>query len=69
MVRQAMLIVVVAVLPVAAAAGGTQVGQQSYHKLTAWIIAFLLFKPVAALAYGIAFLSASQGRVQPGGGG
>ena len=59
-VRQAMLIVVVAVLPVAAAAGGTEVGQQSYHKLTAWIIAFLLFKPVAALAYGIAFLSAAQ---------
>ncbi|MCX5042500.1 hypothetical protein OG921_04850 [Aldersonia sp. NBC_00410] len=66
-VRQAMLIVVVAALPIAASAGGMEVGKQSYQKLIAWIIAFLLFKPVAALAYAVAFLSATSGDATPGG--
>ncbi|MGQ4618983.1 hypothetical protein [Nocardia sp. R7R-8] len=54
-VRQALLILVVAVLPLAAAASGTGPGSQAYKKLLSWSLAFVLFKPVGALVYAIAF--------------
>lgn len=54
-VRQAFLVVVVAVLPLAAAASGTGPGSQSYKKLIAWSLAFVLWKPTGALVYAIAF--------------
>ncbi|WJG15962.1 hypothetical protein PWF70_23950 (plasmid) [Gordonia sp. Swx-4] len=54
-VREAMLLLVVAALPVAAAFSGTGPGSQSYQRLVAWSVAFLLFKPVGALTYFVAF--------------
>lgn len=54
-VRQALLILVVAVIPMAAAASGTGPGEQSYKKLLSWSLAFVLWKPVGALVYAIAF--------------
>ena len=57
-VRQALLIVVVGAIPIAAAAAGTGPGSQAYKKLIAWSIAFALFKPVGALVYLIAFEAA-----------
>ncbi|WP_406279396.1 hypothetical protein OH799_11910 [Nocardia sp. NBC_00881] len=54
-VRQALLILVVAVIPLAAAASGTGPGSQAYKKLLSWSLAFVLFKPVGALVYAIAF--------------
>ncbi|SUE28922.1 hypothetical membrane protein [Nocardia farcinica] len=54
-VRQALLIVVVAVIPLAAAASGTGPGSQAYKKLLSWSLAFVLYKPVGALVYAIAF--------------
>ncbi|PPJ02272.1 hypothetical protein C5E43_26915 [Nocardia cyriacigeorgica] len=54
-VRQALLVLVVAVIPLAAAASGTGPGSQSYKKLLAWTLAFVLWKPVGALVYAIAF--------------
>lgn len=57
-IRQAMLLLVVAGLPVAAAFSGTGPGSQTYSKLISWSIAFLLFKPVGALTYFIAFKAA-----------
>ncbi|WP_216898997.1 hypothetical protein [Nocardia alni] len=59
-VRQGMLVVAAGVLPLAAAASGTNIGRNSYNKLIAWIIAFMLFKPVAAIVYMIAFLTAGN---------
>ncbi|MBF6314048.1 hypothetical protein CRM89_10885 [Nocardia sp. FDAARGOS_372] len=59
-IRQALLVVAVAIYPLAAAASGTSGGRQSFQKLTAWIVAFLLFKPVAALVYMVAFVTADQ---------
>ncbi|MFZ2173581.1 MAG: hypothetical protein WAW17_05995, partial [Rhodococcus sp. (in: high G+C Gram-positive bacteria)] len=56
-IRQGFLIVAVAALPVAAAAGGTKTGSQSYEKLLAWVVGFCLFKPVASLVYAMAFLT------------
>ncbi|MBF6325879.1 hypothetical protein [Nocardia cyriacigeorgica] len=54
-VRQALLILVVAVIPLAAAATGTGPGSQAYKKLLSWALAFVLFKPVGALVYAVAF--------------
>ncbi|WP_280362798.1 hypothetical protein [Nocardia wallacei] len=57
-VRQALLVLVVAALPIAAAAGGTGPGSQAYKRMLAWALAFVLWKPVGALCYAIAFTAA-----------
>ena len=54
-VREAMLLLVNAVLPIAASFSGTGPGSQSYQRLISWSVAFLLFKPVGALCYFVAF--------------
>ena len=59
-VREAMLLLVVAALPIAASFSGTGPGSQSYQRLITWSVAFLLFKPVGALTYFIAFKAAGQ---------
>lgn len=59
-VRQGLLVVAAGVLPLAAAASATSTGKQSYQKLVGWIIAFMLFKPVAAIVYMIAFTTAGH---------
>ncbi|MQY29001.1 hypothetical protein [Nocardia aurantia] len=56
-VRQGMLVVAAGVLPLVAAAGGTSTGRSAYPKLLSWIIAFMLWKPVAAIVYMIAFVT------------
>ncbi|WP_157186605.1 hypothetical protein [Nocardia jiangxiensis] len=60
-VRQALLIVVVAVIPIAASAAGTGPGSQAYKRLISWAIAFALFKPVGAIVYLVAFEAAGSG--------
>ncbi|MFR9750241.1 hypothetical protein ACL02S_04290 [Nocardia sp. 004] len=59
-VRQGLLVIAAGVLPMAAAASGMNVGKQSYQKLVGWIIAFMLWKPVAAIVYMIAFTTAGH---------
>ncbi|NUS45115.1 MAG: hypothetical protein HOQ24_15680, partial [Mycobacteriaceae bacterium] len=59
-VRQGLLVVAAGFLPMAAAAGGMKIGNQSYQKLLGWVIAFLLWKPVAAVVYMIAFVTAGD---------
>jgi len=59
-VRQGLLVVAAGVLPLAAAASGTNMGKGSYQKLLSWIIAFMLWKPVAAIVYMIAFVAAGN---------
>ncbi|GGK39780.1 hypothetical protein [Nocardia camponoti] len=67
-VRQGLLVVAAGVLPLAAAASATGTGKQSYQKLVGWIIAFMLFKPVAAIVYMIAFVTAGHvDETTPGG--
>lgn len=56
--RQVMLIAAAGFLPLAAAASGTRAGRGGYDKLLAWSIAFLLWKPIAATVYMIAFVTA-----------
>jgi len=60
-VRQALLIVVVAVIPIAASAAGTGPGSQAYKRLISWAVAFALFKPVGAIVYMVAFSAAGAG--------
>lgn len=59
-VREAMLLLVVAGLPIAASFSGTGPGSQSYQRMVTWAVAFLLFKPVGALTYYIAFRAGSD---------
>ncbi|WP_237707997.1 hypothetical protein [Hoyosella subflava] len=54
--RSGILVLAAAALPIAGAAGGTRVGSQAFDKLIAWIIAFLLIKPVGAFVIGVAAL-------------
>jgi hypothetical protein len=58
-VRQGLLVVAAGFMPLAAAASGMKTGKQSYEKLTGWVIAFMLWKPVAAVVYMIAFTTAN----------
>lgn len=54
-IRNAMIVYLAAVLPLAAAASSTAAGKQWWSKSVAWLIAFVLYKPVAALIYAGAF--------------
>ncbi|WP_338857951.1 hypothetical protein WDY80_24215 (plasmid) [Gordonia hongkongensis] len=53
--RQAMLAVVVAMIPLVGSFGGTTIGKMAFSRLVQWTIALLLWKPVAALVYWVAF--------------
>ncbi|MEJ8662307.1 hypothetical protein [Streptomyces sp. MS1.AVA.4] len=60
-IRQAMLFILVGTLPLAAAASGTEQGRAWWKKSLGWIIAFLAFKPAAAIAYAAAFSQFTTG--------
>lgn len=59
LIREAVLCVVVAVIPIAAAASATGTGRSSYKSMIAFTLGALLFKPVATLLYLFAFWAAS----------
>lgn len=59
--RNAMLIVLVSTLPLSAAASGTPTGRAWFRKSMAWLVAFVLYKPVAAIVYAASFASLTQG--------
>lgn len=70
LMRNGMLVIVSAFLPIVAAAGGTRVGAGAYDKLISWTLAFLLFKPVAAFVIGISamvFAQSAPSQEQDGG--
>lgn len=58
--RQGMLIIVVGVLPIAAASSGFDTGSAFYRRLLTWTLAFLLWKPAAAIVYMIAFVTVGK---------
>jgi hypothetical protein len=51
--RNAVLPVVVLLLPLAAAAGGTALGSAWFARLASWLLALAFYKPVAALLYAV----------------
>ena len=54
-VRGGMLVLLVGTLPLIAAFSNTEMGLQWFRKATAWLIAFALYKPAAAIVYAVAF--------------
>jgi len=58
--RQAMLAVVVSLVPVIGAFGGTSTGKQAFSKVMMWTVGLLLWKPVAAAVYWVAFWMAGS---------
>jgi type IV secretion system protein TrbL len=59
-IRVAMLGLLAGVLPIAAAASNTESGKAWFAKICGWVLAFLLYKPVAATIYAYAFVSLSS---------
>lgn len=51
--RNAMVPIMLAILPTLAASTGTEMGNQAFKKANAWLAGLLLFKPVAAIIYAL----------------
>jgi type IV secretion system protein TrbL len=54
LIRSAMLVLLAGTLPLAAAATNTEVGRAWFKKYCAWVLAFIAYKPAAALVYAAA---------------
>ena len=55
LVRGGMLVLLVGTLPLVAAFSNTEMGMQWFRKASAWLMAFALYKPAAAVVYAVAF--------------
>jgi hypothetical protein len=60
LVRGGMLVLLVGTLPLVAAFSNTEMGMQWFRKASAWLVAFALYKPAAAIVYAVAFDLAGQ---------
>ncbi|TPV47816.1 hypothetical protein FJ661_20065 [Pseudarthrobacter phenanthrenivorans] len=54
-VRGGLLVILTGIFPTAAAFSNTEAGRGWFQKCTAWLIAFILYKPAAAIVYATAF--------------
>jgi hypothetical protein len=66
-VRGGMLVLLAGVLPTTAAFTNTQAGRDWFRKAIGWMVAFVLYKPVAAVIYATAFRLASSNVFGSGG--
>lgn len=57
--RNAVLPVVVLMLPLAAAGGGAAMGRAWFGRLAAWLLALAFYKPVAAVVYAVVLAQAA----------
>lgn len=55
LVRSAVVPILLGVWPLAAGFSATKMGQGWFEKITAWLVAFILYKPAAAIVYAAAF--------------
>jgi type IV secretion system protein TrbL len=55
-VRSGMLVILAGILPTTAAFTNMEMGRQWFQKAVGWTIAFILYKPAAAIVYSVAFL-------------
>lgn len=53
--RGGMLVILAGILPLSAAATNTEMGRTWFKRCVAWLIAFILYKPAAAIVYAAAF--------------
>ncbi|MGB8198369.1 MAG: hypothetical protein WCF33_01525, partial [Pseudonocardiaceae bacterium] len=61
LIRAGMIIILAGVLPLVAAGSTTEAGKATLSKTTAWLLAFVVYKPVAAIIYAAAFFTVGQG--------
>lgn len=61
LLRSVMLVLLAGMLPVAASFAATETGMSWLKKYAAWLIAFLLYKPVASIIYATAFALIADG--------
>lgn len=54
-VRGGMLVILTGILPLSASATNTEWGRSWFRKCIAWLVAFILYKPAAAIVYATAF--------------
>lgn len=54
-VRSGMLVILAGILPTTAAFTNTEMGKQWFQKTVGWTLAFILYKPAAAIVYAVAF--------------
>ncbi|MGK3944959.1 hypothetical protein [Streptomyces sp. RP5T] len=59
-VRMAMLVILTGTLPLSAAASSTATGRLWFRRTVGWLIAFVLYKPAAAIVYAAAFSMTDQ---------
>ena len=55
LVRSALVVLLAGAWPLAAAASTTAAGAHMWRKVTGWLVAFVLYKPAAAICYAAAF--------------
>jgi hypothetical protein len=65
--RGAMLVLLAGVLPITASFTNVPMGRQWFGKALAWTIAFILYKPAAAIVYATAFRLTGSNAFQAGG--
>ena len=65
--RGAMLVLLAGVLPITASFTNVPMGRQWFGKALAWTIAFILYKPAAAIVYATAFHLTGSNTFQAGG--
>lgn len=53
--RAGMLVILAGILPLSASATNTEMGRTWFRKAVAWLVAFILYKPAAAIVYAAAF--------------
>lgn len=67
-IRVALLVVLAGTIPIAAAASTTERGRAALDRMLTWMLAFALYKPVAAIIYATAFWVIGSASGQPGAG-
>jgi type IV secretion system protein TrbL len=60
-IRGGMLVILAGVLPWTFSLWTTETGKQMSKKATSWVLAFILYKPAAAIIYGTAFMMLASG--------
>jgi hypothetical protein len=61
LIRSAMLVLLAGTFPLAAAATNTEIGKAWFKKYCGWALAFIAYKPAAALIYAAAFRMSAEG--------
>jgi len=63
LVRIGVLVMLTGVLPLVAAGSGTRTGRATLTRVLSWLLAFVLYKPAAAIVYASAFYSSARAAI------